>query len=184
MVIEEMTRDECLHVLAHTRLGRLACARENQPYIVPVYVVYHEPFLYGFTTPGQKVEWMRFNPLVCVELDEIQGNDEWTSILVFGRYEELPDNLEWQQERSRAFKYLQEHARWWEPGCTSFQHGHEHPLTPVFYRIQIRRISGRRAKPDLVGAGQSRLGTEETRGRLHELLRAWTSRIRWKRAHT
>ena len=26
--------------------------------------------LYGFTTPGQKVEWMRANPLVCVEVKQ------------------------------------------------------------------------------------------------------------------
>src|ERR1700693_1728990 len=93
MVIREMNREECLRVLARGRLARLACARENQPYVVPVYLAYHEASacLYGFTTPGQKVEWMRANPLVCVELDESAACDQWVSVIVFGRYEELPE---------------------------------------------------------------------------------------------
>ncbi len=73
--------------------GILACAQENQPYVVPVYLAYDEVSgcLYGFTTPGQKIEWMRANPLVCVEMDEIEAYDQWVSVIVFGRYEELPE---------------------------------------------------------------------------------------------
>src|SRR5579883_991773 len=93
MVIREMSLEECLQVLTGARLARLACAHENQPYVVPVYFVYHEASecLYGFTTPGQKVEWMRANPLVCVEVDEIAADAQWVSVIAFGRYEELPE---------------------------------------------------------------------------------------------
>src|ERR1022692_3412894 len=96
MVIREMSREECLRVLAKAKLARLACAHENQPYVVPVYLAYHEAYecLYGFTTPGQKVEWMRANPLVCVEVDEIVAYDQWVSVIAFGRYEELPETPE------------------------------------------------------------------------------------------
>ena len=93
MVIREMSRARCLEVLAGARLARLACAHENQPYVVPVYLAYDEASgcLYGFTTPGQKVEWMRTNPRVCVEVDEIAAHDRWVSVVAFGRYEELPE---------------------------------------------------------------------------------------------
>jgi uncharacterized protein len=93
MVIREMSREECLRVLAGARLARLACAHENQPYVVPVYLAYHEASgcLYGFTTPGQKVAWMRANPLVCVEVDEVAAYDQWVSVIAIGRYEELPE---------------------------------------------------------------------------------------------
>lgn len=92
MVIREMSKDECLRVLAGSRLARLACARGNQPYVVPVYLAYHEASgcLYGFTTPGQKIEWMRANPLVCVEVDEVETPERWVSVIAEGRYEELP----------------------------------------------------------------------------------------------
>ncbi|HBI43841.1 MAG TPA: pyridoxamine 5'-phosphate oxidase family protein [Planctomycetales bacterium] len=96
MVIREMSREECLRVLAGARLARLACTHENQPYVVPVYLAFHqpsggEPCLYGFTTPGQKVAWMRANPLVCVEVDEVAAYDQWVSVIAIGRYEELPE---------------------------------------------------------------------------------------------
>jgi nitroimidazol reductase NimA-like FMN-containing flavoprotein (pyridoxamine 5'-phosphate oxidase superfamily) len=42
MLIEEMSRTDCLRILAGTRLGRLACVRENQPYVVPIYFVYED----------------------------------------------------------------------------------------------------------------------------------------------
>ena len=73
MVIREMSKKECLRKLTGARLARLACSRENQPYVVPVYLACDEASgcLYGFTTPGQKIEWMRANPRVCVEVDEV-----------------------------------------------------------------------------------------------------------------
>ena len=104
MVIHEMSREECLRVLAGGRLARLACARENQPYIVPVYLAYDEESecLYGFTTLGQKVAWMRANPLVCVEMDEVAAYDQWVSVIAIGRYEELPKTPGGDDARLRA----------------------------------------------------------------------------------
>jgi nitroimidazol reductase NimA-like FMN-containing flavoprotein (pyridoxamine 5'-phosphate oxidase superfamily) len=96
MLIREMSREECLQVLAGARVARLACAHENQPYVVPVSLACQQPWgeeacLYGFTTPGQKLEWMRTNPQVCVEVDDISSNDQWVSVVATGRYEELPE---------------------------------------------------------------------------------------------
>jgi uncharacterized protein len=157
MIIEEMTIEDCYGALTHARLGRLACSRENQPYIVPIYFAFEERFLYGFTTPGQKVEWMRSNPLVCVELDEVGDHAKWTSLVIFGRFEELPETDEFEDERSRAHELLQKHAKWWEPGCASrSQYSPEDRLTPLFYRIHIDQISGRRSSRDAIElAGRS-----------------------------
>jgi uncharacterized protein len=111
MVIREMSREECLRVLAGTRLARVGCSHADQPYVVPVSLAYSEseggePCLYGVTTPGQKVEWMRANPLVCVEVDQVTSNDQWVSVIVFGRYEELPDTSGNDDERLRAQERL------------------------------------------------------------------------------
>jgi len=150
MVIREMSREECLHVLAGVKLARLAYTYENQPYVVPVYFAYHEASgcLYGFTTPGQKVEGMRANPLVCVEVDGITADNQWVSVIATGRYKELPETPGsdgkrlWVQERlaqdggampawsagsrhrtgaderERAWEILKTRPMWWEPACT------------------------------------------------------------------
>src|ERR1700694_3039062 len=76
MLIHEMTEDECRAALEQVSFGRLACARGDQPYIVPIYFSYDRKHLYGVTTLGQKIGWMRSNPLVCLEIDwSVVGSD-------------------------------------------------------------------------------------------------------------
>jgi len=146
MIIEELTTNASLHFLASTHLGRLACVQGSQPYIVPIYFSCSNDYLYTFSTVGQKIDWMRANPLVCVEADEIVNCEIWTSVIVNGRFEELPDLPEWHNERSLAHDLLQSKAMWWEPGyAKTILHGKERPLAPVFYRIHITDITGHRA---------------------------------------
>jgi nitroimidazol reductase NimA-like FMN-containing flavoprotein (pyridoxamine 5'-phosphate oxidase superfamily) len=176
MIIQEISREECYAALAHMRLGRLACAREGQPYVVPCFFAYErstldEDYLYSFSSMGQKIEWMRGNPLVCVELDEVTNLDQWTSIVVFGHYEELPactDELplprgvamqqsELASERHHAWQLLKTYPMWWEPGSSAHaQVKASQALHWVFYRIRIDRITGRRAVPSPDGPAQSR----------------------------
>ncbi|HEX6732099.1 MAG TPA: pyridoxamine 5'-phosphate oxidase family protein, partial [Pyrinomonadaceae bacterium] len=88
MFIHEMTADECRTALEKASVGRLACAHHGQPYAVPVNLAFDgDTCLYGFTTLGQKVEWMRSNPQVCLEFDDVISADQWASLVVFGRYE-------------------------------------------------------------------------------------------------
>ena len=77
MFIHEMSASECREALAHAHVGRLACARDNQPYILPMNFAVDGDYLYlyGFTTVGQKVEWMRSNPLVCFEIDDVVNHN-------------------------------------------------------------------------------------------------------------
>ena len=146
MFIHEMSDAECRHVLQTEKVGRLACSRNNQPYVVPIYFAFDGDYIYGFTTVGQKVDWMRSNELVCFEMDQIENDHQWVSIVVFGRYEELPDTPECQDARVQAYRVLQKRAMWWEPAYMSQEHRDQpHSLTPVFYRIHIQQITGHRA---------------------------------------
>ena len=110
MLIHEMTEDECRTALERVSFGRLACARDNQPYVLPIYFSYDGKHLYGFSTLGQKIEWMRSNPLVCLEIDERTSLHQWMSVVVSGRYEELPDAPEYGYERVHAHEVLQKRA--------------------------------------------------------------------------
>ena len=149
MFIHEMNEFECQKVLEQANVGRLGCARDNQPYVVPVYFSFDGRHIYGFTTLGQKTEWMRTNSKVCLEVDERKSHDRWTSVIVFGRYEELPDKPEFEAARLAAYEVLQKRAMWWEPAYVAAKHCDcPHSLTPIFYRINIERITGRRATPE------------------------------------
>lgn len=151
MLMRQMSGKECRELLARLGFGRLACARDNQPYIVPVYFAYETDRLYGFATLGQKIEWMRLNPLVCVQVDEVLNQHNWASVIVLGRYEELTDTPEYAQERNQAQSLLGKRSLWWQPGYAAFQaRGRRKPSSPVLYCIHIEDISGLRASPDRV----------------------------------
>lgn len=154
VLIHNMTEAECRRALKEANVGRIACAQDNQPYVVPIYFAYHEHHLYAISTIGQKIEWMRANPLVCVEVDRLTSHDEWMSLVVFGRYEELPDRPEYKLAREQALELLQRRsAWWWEPACVCAGHRDTpHSCTPVAYRIRIDRISGHHATSDIVQA--------------------------------
>lgn len=174
MLIQELTKQESLDLLARTSLGRIACAQGAQPYVVPFYFVYDKDYLYSFTTVGQKIEWMRANPLVCVETDELVSSQQWMSIVVFGSYEELPDTPTFRWERGYTQYLLQKRAMWWETGIAkTILHGIQRPLVPVFYRIRVIQISGHRASPEpaaLPGTRRSRTYSGEN-GWLQRILR-------------
>ena len=157
MFIQEMTFIECCTALEKANVGRLACVHDGQPYAVPINFAFDGTYLYGFTTLGQKVEWMRANPLVCLEVDEVISESQWMSIVVFGQYEELPDLPNYEHARRRALSLLQKRAMWWEPAYISQEHRDQpHSLTPIFYRIHIKKITGHRATSDKPYYGDSR----------------------------
>ena len=146
MVIHELTSAECRDVIARAHHGRLGCAHADQPYVVPFSFHFdpEEDCLYSFSTRGQKIDWMRSNPKVCVEVDEIVDSVNWISVVVFGRYEETRDSKQDAAVRRRAHELFQQHAKWWLPGLGKLTPGEEH-YTPVVYRILIDKLTGRRA---------------------------------------
>jgi nitroimidazol reductase NimA-like FMN-containing flavoprotein (pyridoxamine 5'-phosphate oxidase superfamily) len=148
MLIQEMTRKASLEFLGQRRVGHLACSRHGQPYITPLYFARDGDFLYSFSTVGRKIEWMRINPLVCVEADEIKSPQKWSSVIVFGRYEEIPRQPAFKDAREFAHSLLQTAPNWWEPGYAKTNLlGKERELEPVYFRIHISDISGHWADP-------------------------------------
>jgi uncharacterized protein len=146
MLIQEMTRQACLDFLARHRFGRLACARDGQPYITPLYFAQQGDCLYSFSTIGQKIEWMRSNPLVCIEADDVESPQKWSTVIVFGRYEELPKTPEYEDARQLAYSLLQARPQWWEPAYVkTILHAEERELEPVYFCIHITKVSGHRA---------------------------------------
>jgi len=146
MNIHEMTEPECRAMLARRNVARLACARNNQPYIVPIRVDLEGDYLYGYATLGQKIEWMRENPLVCLESEEFNTDRQWASVVVLGHYEELSNTAEYAGLRGLAEHLFQSHPMWWEPAAVPLAAREQRPR--IVFRIRIGRMTGRRAEPD------------------------------------
>jgi hypothetical protein len=162
--VQEITIEECREALVRAGFGRLACAWENQPYVVPVYFAVDGDHVYSFSTPGQKIDWMRNNPRICLEIDSVKSPNDWTSIVVFGRYEELPDTPDYRLKRLRAYDLLQNRPMWWQPGSVAVaNHDASRDFAPVFYRIKIERLTGRRGVPT---PGETAVATRSQRTRV------------------
>jgi len=148
MRIVEMSAAQCLDVLSRTHVGRLGCARDNQPYIVPIHFSFDADrhCVYAFSTIGQKIEWMRENPKVCLEIEDITDKDHWTTVVAFGRYQEIHQAPEEADARRRAERLFQERREWWLPAAGRLSSGERHEM--VVYRIQIEQVTGRRAARD------------------------------------
>lgn len=155
MHIEELTIEECFKNLLGKRTGRIACARRNQPYIVPFHFAFDGvQTIYALSTYGQKIEWMRENPLVCIEVDDINDQSDWTSLIISGRYQELPEAPEFESERKRAYELLSQKAMWWEPAYVAGVHRVPWDPKPIYFRITIENITGHRAVADKSGSKQ------------------------------
>lgn len=145
MVINKLTPEECKTILSGAGLARLACALENQPYVIPIYVAYDGSNIYAFSTLGQKVEWMRANPKVCLQVDEIQSHEKWVSVVVNGQYQELREP-QFSEEHEHAKKLLEQRHRWWQAAMAERQMtAGDHLIPPMFFRVKVESMTGLRA---------------------------------------
>lgn len=144
MIVKEMTHPECVDLLSSMRLGRLACTTvAGRPYVVPIHFAVAGSYVYSFSMPGQKLDGMRNNPSVCLLIDKIEDTG-WRSVIVNGRYEELPDEIGHKVQRDRAWSLLSKYANWWEPGSLKpATQPRSSSTNHLFYRILIEELTGR-----------------------------------------
>jgi len=145
MRIHELNDSECREILSRASMARLGCSLNDQPYVVPVGIAYEENEIYVFSTQGQKIKWMRSNPKVCVQVDEIRAQSDWASVIANGEYQELPEP-QFEQERAHARRLMQQRHHWWLNAMAERRiHLRDEEIRPLFFRIRISSVTGLRA---------------------------------------
>lgn len=148
MRIIAISQQECTDLLKRVPIGRLACSLDNQPYVVPVSFAYEPNCLYIFSTLGQKIKWMRQNPKVCLQADEIGSWSNWLSVVVNGTYLELREP-QYTAQREHAIEQLAQYSEWWRtPLAERREQTSDLSIQNVFFRIDIESMSGLRALPE------------------------------------
>lgn len=153
MIVHKLTRADCLALLEGADFGRLGYTRLGQPHIVPIQFAFDAERLcaYGISAVGEKVQCMRMDPRVCLEVDEIVDKDHWTTVVGTGRYDELDRQPRCADGRRRAEALLSARAEWWLPATAKLS-GIE-PAGAVLFRIKLDNVSGRRACHSRSAAG-------------------------------
>jgi uncharacterized protein len=145
MRISPISRQECGELLNRVSIGRLGCSLNDQPYVVPVSFSYETDRIYVFSTLGKKIKWMRQNPKICLQVDEMGSSSSWTSVVVTGAYLEL-NEPEYAAERGHAMEQLSQYSQWWRnPLAQRREQTSDLSIESVFFRIDIESMSGLRA---------------------------------------
>ena len=88
-MMKMITDEEARKLFESTRVARLGCIVNGEPYVVPINVHLEDDCLYGHSLPGMKISALRQNPRACVQVDEIHSDLRWSSAIAFGKYEEI-----------------------------------------------------------------------------------------------
>ena len=142
-VIRVLDRAECEAVLRRHTVGRIAFAFERRIEILPIHFVHDDGWLYGRTSPGDKIDMWRHSRWVAFEVDEVRGLFDWTSVVAHGALYPLSP------ESSPA------DASAWERAVQLLRRlvadtGTAHDPVPertVVFRIHADDMTGRRATP-------------------------------------
>ena len=95
--VEDMAPAEMHALLLRESFGHLGCARDGRPYVVPMNYAYDGKELYFFTTEGMKTRFIKANPSVCLQVEEVIDSTHWRSVMVIGKAAQLTRNEEMQQ---------------------------------------------------------------------------------------
>lgn len=143
-----LNQDQINNVLLSQVMGRLACTDGKSPYIIPVTYIFEGEYLYGQSNEGTKLEIMRKNPNVCVEVDIMANMQNWQCVLVFGTFEELKGDL---SEQAREKLYSRIFTLMTSSTVHKFEHGDDavvgidesDKVKQIMYRIKIDTVTGR-----------------------------------------
>jgi nitroimidazol reductase NimA-like FMN-containing flavoprotein (pyridoxamine 5'-phosphate oxidase superfamily) len=80
----EPSRDDAIALLARHHVGRLAFTFHDRVDIEPISYVFADGWVYGRTAEGTKLTTIRHHPWVAFEVDEVEGQFDWRSVVVHG----------------------------------------------------------------------------------------------------
>lgn len=148
MMIAELTSHEISDFLKKNHIGRIGCNDGKLTYVVPITYIFCDDCVLCHSRGGLKIEMMRKNPAVCLEVDDITDYRHWKSIIIQGEYKELSDPKELANAQRRfrdetlSIKFS---ISAMPPSSVPNGNRVEKPASTelVFFKIQIHNVTGR-----------------------------------------
>ena len=147
--ITDLTINESIRILSNNYLGHLAFISKKDPFIIPITYYYYETnnSIICYSAEGHKIKAMRKNTSVSLEVEEIESNSNWQTVLVHGTFEELhgSDAKFYLHQFAQGVKSILTRKEDTLPGVISdFSSKLYSKGIPVVYRIKIVEITGKR----------------------------------------
>jgi nitroimidazol reductase NimA-like FMN-containing flavoprotein (pyridoxamine 5'-phosphate oxidase superfamily) len=147
-MIKNLIAKECIEILSNNYIGRLAYIAEGQPLVVPITYYYDQPNnrIISYSTEGLKIESMRKNGIVSLEVDEIISVNRWRSVLALGLFEEL-SSIDAKHQLHQFAQGVKNTIASKEKGNPQFIGEFSSKLKaegiPIVYRLAINKITGK-----------------------------------------
>ena len=84
-----LSEAEARNLIAGGKIGRLGCVADGEPYVVPINYVFEDESIYSHSLPGRKIDALRMHPRACLQVDEIENDFQWRSVIAYGNFEEI-----------------------------------------------------------------------------------------------
>lgn len=145
-MITDLNKADCEKVIASGIYAHLACCDGDEPYVVPIMYVYRDGCIYSYTHEGQKIEIMRKNPKMCVQIQHVEHALEWESVMCWGLFEQVTDPKSIQDVK---LLLAEKHGdvvmnEGYRPVSPLVEHVHfAHDEDVVIYRMQPYRMTGK-----------------------------------------
>ena len=109
-MIKNLDEKATRKLLKEQKLGHLGCVLESgEPYVVPVNYLFKDDEIYIHCLPGQKLDALRANGKVCLQVEKIGKSYRWQSAIAFGEFQEVKrtnKKIEILKEFSARFEHL------------------------------------------------------------------------------
>jgi nitroimidazol reductase NimA-like FMN-containing flavoprotein (pyridoxamine 5'-phosphate oxidase superfamily) len=145
-MVGKLTDEEVVMLIRKSIVARLGCSDGERTYVVPITFGFFTSYFLCYSLEGMKVDMLRKNPNVCLEIDDIEDFYNWSSVVVFGTFEEIKDEA----GIAEAKRHLSD--------ITIRKKADETPLPPeatrpqeqpvsykniIYYKIHITEMTGR-----------------------------------------
>ena len=94
-MISKLTEQEIEDLLKDNLWGHLGCNDGFNTYVYPINYLYDGQYITCYSQPGFKIQVMRQNTRVCLQVDVIKDDKNWKSVIVLGEYQEVLDEREY-----------------------------------------------------------------------------------------
>jgi uncharacterized protein len=139
----ELSSGDAIDLLTRNFVGRVAFAFHDRVDIEPISYVFADGWVYGRTSEGTKLTTVRHHPWVAFEVDEIEGQYDWRSVVVHGGLYVLdPDGGDRDRESYASALVL---LRTMDTAALTA--ADPTPARMVLFRIHADDVTGRGARP-------------------------------------
>lgn len=146
--MNELKPYENIYVLKNNYIGYLSYIWKNTPFVIPISYYYNEVdnCIISYSGEGHKINAMRINDSVSIHIANIKSVNNWQSVLVHGKYEELLGTHAKQQlhKFSLGIKKVMFTKEGRFPSLiTDFSNKISSKGDPIVFRIKVTEMTGK-----------------------------------------